>query len=72
MLVTPRKGLIFIPDLARSFEVFVDSITVFLAGVCGLSRTLVDSVLQLGSGSLFEIVHLVDGASLVEASVELR
>ena len=44
----------------------------FLAGVGRVLRTLVDSVRQLGSGSLFEIVHLADDALVVEALVELR
>ena len=48
-----------------------DGITVFLAGVGGLSRALVDGVRQLGSGSFFEVIHLADDAPLVEASVEL-
>ena len=49
-----------------------DGVTVLLAGVGGLSSALVDGVRQLGSGSLFEIIHLADDASVVEASVELR
>ena len=43
-----------------------------LAGVGGVSRALVDGILQLGSGSLFEIIHLADDASVVEASVKIR
>ena len=49
-----------------------DGITVFLAGVGVVSRALVDGVRQLGSGSIFEIMHLADDALVVEASVELR
>ena len=49
-----------------------EGITVFLAGFGGVLRALVDGVRQLGSGSLFEIIHLADDASVVEASVELR
>ena len=49
-----------------------DGITVFLAEVGGVSRALVDGVCQLGSGSFFEVIHLADDASVVEASVELR
>ena len=44
----------------------------FLTGVSGVSGILVDSVCQLGSGSLFEIVHLADDAFVVEALVGLR
>ena len=50
----------------------LDGITVFLAGVGGVSRALVDGVRQLGSGSLFVIIHLADDALVVEALVELR
>ena len=49
-----------------------DGITVFLAGVSGVSRALVDGVRQLGLGSFFELIHLADDALVVEASVELR
>ena len=49
-----------------------DGVTVLLAGVGGVSRALVDGVLQLGSGSFFEVIHLADDASVVEASVKLR
>ena len=49
-----------------------DGVTVLLAGVGGVSRALVDGIRQLGSGSLFEIIHLADDASVVEASVKLR
>ena len=44
----------------------------FLAEVGGVLRALVDGVCQLGLGSLFEIIHLADDASVVEASVELQ
>ena len=44
-----------------------DDVTVFLAWVGGVSRALVDGVRQLGSGSFFEVIHLADDASLVEA-----
>ena len=46
-----------------------DGVTVLLAGVGGVSCALVDGIRQLGSGSLFEIIHLADDASVVEASV---
>ena len=49
-----------------------DGVIVLLAGVGGISRALVDGIHQLGSGSLFEIIHLADDTSVVEASVELR
>ena len=49
-----------------------DGITVFLAGVGGVSRALVDVVRQLGSGSHFEIIHLDDEDLIFDASVELR
>ena len=48
-----------------------DGITVFLAGVGGVSRALVDGIRQLGSGCLFEIINLADDALVVEALVEL-
>ena len=50
----------------------LDCVTVLLAGVGGVLRALVDGVRQLGSGSIFEIIHLADDASVVEASVKLR
>ena len=49
-----------------------DGVTVLLAGFGGVSGALVDGIRQLGSGSLFEIIHLADDASVFEASVELR
>ena len=48
-----------------------DGVTMLLAGVSGVSCALVDGILQLGSGSFFEIIHLADDALVVEASVEL-
>ena len=48
-----------------------DGVTVLLAGVGGVSRALMDGIRQLGSGSLFEIIHLANDASGVEAWVEL-
>ena len=44
-----------------------DGVTLLLAGVGGVSRALVDGIRQLGSGSLFDIIHLADEASVVEA-----
>ena len=44
-----------------------NGVTVLLAGVGGVSRALVDGIRQLGLGSLFEIIHLADDASVVEA-----
>ena len=49
-----------------------DGVTVLLAGVGGVSRTLVNGIRQLGSGFLFEIIHLANDALVVEAPVELR
>ena len=49
-----------------------DGVTVLLAGVSGVLRALVDGIHQLGSGSLLEIIHLADDASVVETSVKLR
>ena len=49
-----------------------DDITVFLVGVGGVFRALVNGVRQLGSGCFFEVMHLANDALVVESLVELR